>query len=172
MSRNELTFLATQAHRALRIVEVGVWKGRATKAMSDHTLGVIHAVDHWCGQSDTSTTVNTELAARGAAAVRDEFHLHLADAIAEGRVQVLEMSASRALVSLLARYGSKSMDFVFLDGDHTTEAVYEESLLAELLIRPGGMIAGHDYQIPQVRDALAQRHWTTKQVEQIWYVGF
>ena len=36
-------------------------------------------------------------------------------------------------------------DFIFIDGDHGREAVTHDTALAKVLIRPGGIIAWHDY---------------------------
>jgi predicted O-methyltransferase YrrM len=41
--------------------------------------------------------------------------------------------------------GGEGYDFIFLDGDHTPRAVYEEMAAALKILRPGGVILLHDY---------------------------
>lgn len=38
-----------------------------------------------------------------------------------------------------------SLDFIFIDGDHKEAPVRWDISLAELWVKPGGLIAGHDY---------------------------
>lgn len=37
------------------------------------------------------------------------------------------------------------LDFIYIDGQHTYEAVTHDIRHATLLVKPGGIIAGHDY---------------------------
>jgi len=52
-------------------------------------------------------------------------------------------TACRAVRRLL--FNDQSVDFCFLDGDHTYEAVSEDVRNWFPKIRPGGILAGHDY---------------------------
>lgn len=49
------------------------------------------------------------------------------------------------LDKLVGNYFPGDVDLVFLDGDHTKEAVQRDIQLAGRLIRPTGVIACHDY---------------------------
>ena len=40
-----------------------------------------------------------------------------------------------------------SLDWVYLDADHTRESVFAEIIEARRVVRPGGIIAGHDYTL-------------------------
>lgn len=44
-----------------------------------------------------------------------------------------------------AEHIPESLDFIYIDGQHTYEAVTHDILQAILLVKPGGIIAGHDY---------------------------
>lgn len=46
---------------------------------------------------------------------------------------------------------SEWLDFIYLDADHSYEAVKKDLELAWGLIRPGGALAGHDYSICEER---------------------
>jgi predicted O-methyltransferase YrrM len=64
-------------------------------------------------------------------------------------------------------------DAVFIDGDHSDEAVTHESYLAEELVRRGGIIVWHDYGNPAVEvtralERLVADGWPIKSVEGSW----
>ena len=57
------------------------------------------------------------------------------------------------------RYANKSLDFVFIDADHTYAAVKDDIRCWLPKIKPGGVLAGHDYQsksFPGVTKAVNQ----------------
>jgi predicted O-methyltransferase YrrM len=69
-------------------------------------------------------------------------------------------------------------DAVFIDGDHSEQAVMHDSLLADALVRPGGIIIWHDYNNPTVEvtralDTLIEAGWPIKIVKNTWlaYMG-
>ena len=48
-----------------------------------------------------------------------------------------------------------SLDFVFIDGDHSFEAVRDDVRVWERKVRPGGMISGHDlFDLLEVKNTL------------------
>lgn len=47
------------------------------------------------------------------------------------------------------QFNNDSLDFVFIDGDHSYPAVYTDLLLWYPKIKPGGMLILHDYGAPQ-----------------------
>jgi hypothetical protein len=51
----------------------------------------------------------------------------------------------RALSSEAVRFIPDGVDFVFIDGNHDPDMVYNDLLLYEKKVRPGGIMAGHDY---------------------------
>jgi len=64
-------------------------------------------------------------------------------------------------------------DAIFIDGDHSEEAVRHESWLARSLVRPGGIICWHDYgnptvEVTQVLDELYSEGWPIASVEHSW----
>lgn len=52
------------------------------------------------------------------------------------------------------RYADKSVDFCFIDADHSEAAVKRDTAAWLPKIRPGGIIAGHDIDFPEVRAAV------------------
>lgn len=51
-------------------------------------------------------------------------------------------------------YADESLDFVFIDGDHSYNAVMEDLKAWYHKVKPGGVIAGHDYWFHEVSDAV------------------
>lgn len=55
----------------------------------------------------------------------------------------------------MAEYvGDASLDFVFLDGDHTEQGLTRDFLAWAPKVKPGGLITGHDYSWPTVARTL------------------
>jgi predicted O-methyltransferase YrrM len=63
----------------------------------------------------------------------------------------------------------RSLDFVFIDAEHTTEAVLSDVQAWRDKVRPGGLILGHDEQWPSVQRALKSlfAKWT-KHDDNVW----
>lgn len=57
-------------------------------------------------------------------------------------------------LALAATYADQSLDFVFLDDDHSTAHVLKELHAWWPKVKPGGILAGHDLTWKSVRDAL------------------
>lgn len=174
MSASELTWLAEQARAADRVIEIGCALGRATRALGDHVRGVVVSVDPWTGDyaNDNGTTARwfRKLAPSGSAMFA-AFQGHVGDLIASGRVQPVRATSQVAHASLAAE---GLVDLVFLDGDHRAAEVARDIEMYRPLVRPGGVLAGHDYGRPdwpgvrQVVDAVFGD--AVQVVETIWWV--
>lgn len=57
-------------------------------------------------------------------------------------------------LTLAGTYADNSLDFVFLDDDHSTGHVLKELAAWYPKVKPGGWLSGHDLSWPSVRDAL------------------
>lgn len=168
MAECELRWLAEHAQTCARIIEAGCWQGRSTRALADHCAGRIVAVDPWAGDYFTDRghrhTIRTD--------VYDQFAAHLADHVASGRVVPIQMPFVEAAPSLHAVLGGAA-DLVFLDGDHRYEAVLADIDAALPLLRPGGILAGHDYSHPSwpgVKRAVDERYPQAEICRSIWWV--
>jgi hypothetical protein len=53
-------------------------------------------------------------------------------------------------------FDEKSMDFIFIDGDHSYEGAKWDMENYYDFIRPGGIFSGHDYNLGTVRTALEE----------------
>jgi predicted O-methyltransferase YrrM len=50
----------------------------------------------------------------------------------------------------------ESLDFVFIDGDHSYNAVIRDVGIYWNKVKPGGIFAGHDWQLPDVNRAVIE----------------
>lgn len=169
MTRDELVWLAERARTCQVIVEAGCWKGRSTRALADHCPGLVIAVDPWSGTyyADDSSVhrIKTD--------VLHDFSANLHEHIVSGRVLPLQLPFVHAGPSIRAVIRQPA-DLVFIDGDHRYDAVRADIDVALALLRPGGILAGHDYghrDWPGVRRAVDARWSCAARCDSIWWVA-
>jgi len=145
MSAEELAFLAERAQTCQRVIEVGSWLGRSTRALADHCPGTVWAVDDWRGDPGVlDDPINHLLAAMGGPdATRELFTVALLDHLTTGRVQLLTLPSVEAATQLGAAYGS-GFDLIFVDASHDYPSVRADLLAYRPLVRAGGLLCGHD----------------------------
>lgn len=155
MEADELRWLADRARQSAIVIEVGSWKGRSTRALADHCAGVVYAIDSWNGpclrEDGSAHPLVTEVSL--------DFARNLRDHLDTGRVIAAQEPSRTALARLQAELGPVA-DLVFIDGDHRYQACVEDIAAALLLLRPGGVVAGHDFtnaQWPGVARAVTER---------------
>lgn len=144
MEPHELVWLASVAARSELIVEIGAWKGRTTRALADHARGSIIVVDNWCDASENLDLRNEELATRGPEAIEGDWRANLSDHLIGGRLQLLRGNSPDMAIDV-ARCAADAPDFIFIDADHSVEGCRADICGYEVLVRPGGILAGHDY---------------------------
>jgi predicted O-methyltransferase YrrM len=162
MTEAELRWLAEQADSHDSIVEMGSCYGRSTRALADYCSGELIAVDDWKGPRDV------DIPAPEREQIYDKFNRNLSDTKAELRTvkanfNDLGMWKSKNL--------PKSVSMVFLDGDHEFLSVRRDLKFAISLLKPGGLLCGHDYDQPGVRRAVEELVGEVKTVAgtTLWY---
>jgi tetratricopeptide (TPR) repeat protein len=131
-SQKELSFLHETAKEMETIVEIGSWKGRSTEALLSGTKGTVYAVDHFLGSK------GEELQHKEAK--DDVVYNQFMDSVGHYKnLKVLRMSSNEAV----KQFADKSVDMVFIDGEHTYEGVKEDIKL--WLPKAKKIICGHDY---------------------------
>lgn len=122
--------------------EIGVWQGDfSARILATSRPAVLHLIDPWM--------FNPSFPARayGGGIARGQGDM---DAIYEG---VVERFAGRADVEIHRQtsqeaaegFADESLDWIYVDGDHSEEAVYQDLLAYFPKIKPGGLITGDDY---------------------------
>ena len=166
MTREELGFLYTLATRLpdeASVVEVGNWKGRSTIAICEGLRSKraprLYAVDTFLGDEGMRQRHRDEILQ---GAIYNEF---LGNTSEYPFVHVLRLDSVRASRTVEDR----SIDWVFIDAEHTYEQVSADITAWFPKLRPGGIISGHDFGRFEVRRAV-RAHLEIEGVEgSIWY---
>src|SRR6185437_1246590 len=82
------------------------------------------------------------------------FHDNLAEHLTSGKVRLIEDHSAGVLYEL-AWKGTQA-DMVFLDGSHDYASVCADITAAKKVLRPGGLLCGHDADNPDVKRALEE----------------
>jgi hypothetical protein len=103
--------------------EVGVARGTFTRHLFDHISGLhMTGVDPWLRMDGEEESI--------------------ADHELRGKNWVkMKMKSEEAAPQI----ADKSLDFVYIDGDHTFDAVMLDLILWSRKVREGGLVCGHDY---------------------------
>jgi predicted O-methyltransferase YrrM len=139
MTHLELLTLANKAKNCKNIVEIGCYKGRSTRALVDNCKGTVYAVDPW--EEKYYKDPLGQLFHNPNMLVADEFKYNLQDVLTDGKLIIMKGHSYE--VDLKHLYGKT--DLVFIDGDHTYNGVLFDIALGLKLLRPGGLLMGHDY---------------------------
>ena len=143
--RTMISSLPNNSH----VVEIGCWKGKSTSFMAVEIANSeksiqFDAVDTWQGspehQSDPSVAAGTLL---------QEFTKNIAP------VKKYVNTRVGKSVDVAKTYHDESLDFIFVDGEHSLEAVKEDISSWLPKLKPGGWIAGDDF-IPGEYDGVIE----------------
>jgi len=65
----------------------------------------------------------------------------------------------------------EKLDFVFIDADHTYDMVIQDIVMWGEILKEGGMVCGHDCNLPEVRRALNMilPGWKETGIDNVWY---
>lgn len=158
MSEAELAFLAEMASTHKIIFEIGSYQGRSTRAMADNLNddSVIYAIDSW--DYYITTLVKSDFI------TYNQFIVNLYEHIQASRVVPRHISWQNFWVK-------QTPDFIFIDGDHVYNSVSYDINKALKCLKPGGIIAGHDYapEFPGVVKAVHEIFDKFNLVESIWW---
>jgi hypothetical protein len=151
--------------------EIGVWKGAYSAAFcqANPQLHML-CVDPWLSYPAWLDTKNPDLPAEDAARWIDEAYQ-----IARTRLAPLNCTIARMFSAEAAKYvPDRSLDVVYIDGNHVEAAVYEDLTLWAPKVRTGGIVAGHDYRAftnkPTIHVIEAVQAYTTAHAIDPWYI--
>lgn len=145
LTLEEGAWLAEQANSRRVIVEIGSCYGRSTRAMADNTEGVVYAVDDWKGPRDNGRLKVTNDPKAG-------FLTNCKDLIDAGKV--VPVTADHGDFARLDELPDP--DMVFIDGDHSAEAVSRDISYWQGRLQPGGLLCGHDFDWNTVSETVTQ----------------
>jgi predicted O-methyltransferase YrrM len=116
------------------VLEIGSYHGRSTVCMAREAK-VVHAIDHGCGDQGAGYRRTT-------ADLLETLRRYGVD----GRV-VVHVGATVAVGRVMA---DAAFDFAFVDGAHDALSVFNDLAVVRRVVRPGGVIALHDWQLDGV----------------------
>ena len=144
------------------IVELGAWKGRSSaflvvEAKNKSPNIKIHIVDTWLGSGEHTAGLTDGL--------YEKFISNMAPL--NGHYQAHRMTTDDAA----PLFEDGSLDAVFIDADHTYEAVKRDVANWMPKVRKGGILAGHDYvhTWPGVIQAVNESISGFSTMEQCWF---
>jgi len=115
-----------------KCVEVGCFSGVSSQVIALH-CGELHCVDPWSWSA--------------VAQAEQMFDSMLANYPNIAKVKMTSVEASK-------QYDDGSLDFVYIDADHSYASVVEDINAWKPKVKPGGYIAGHDSYMPEVLQAV------------------
>jgi SAM-dependent methyltransferase len=127
------SFIQERIPRDGRFIEVGVYKGRSFRFMRElrpdlHMVAIDPMTDESCAPSHATGLE-----------VRTAFYATMRDALGWTMWSPMTEIANTYPFDVVAA------DFIFLDGDHNYPGVCADITAARKILRPGGILAGHDF---------------------------
>jgi predicted O-methyltransferase YrrM len=158
-------FVSTKNY--INFVEVGVWKGHSLIYLAkllDNKKVKISAVDLW----DETYKYETGPLSDHKKHVLEIFRANVENAnLKNGIKEIKEISWEGS-----RHFDDSSVDFVFIDADHSFDSVVKDIQSWVPKVRKGGMISGHDYfNTCGVKDAVDLLFGSKVQTfDSCWYV--
>lgn len=119
--------------------EIGVWTGCSSIYMLEtfSSIEMHSCADPYVSYSDNPGTPAPQH-------VYDKFYQTWLDnqRLHTNRIDFHKITSKEFAAKLLDNY----FDFIFVDGDHSRQGVYSDLKLFYDKVRPGGIIAGHDWE--------------------------
>lgn len=141
---------SNQAHirRCLRQVprggdglEIGCFRGGTTGMLLEH-LGHMDVIDTFQGSPEHQGIINTMM-------LKEEFDLHT-----KPFRQLITVHVGKSQDVMPTLVGSRSFDFVYVDGSHSSKDVISDAVLGFKLLKHGGVMIFDDYGYNYYEDPL------------------
>ena len=123
--------------------ELGVLDGLYSAVLlAEARPRLLHLVDLWHGQYGMMRIIGgREVTSINGDWARRQVELRLAGPITAGQVSLHQTDS----VAWLTGQATSSLDWVYLDSDHSEPHVFRELCQSMRVVKPGGWICGHDY---------------------------
>lgn len=136
-ARFAFELLAKDKPASLTVAEIGVYKGQnAHDMLSSGAIKTLYLIDPY--ESARGYDDAQECNVQAPEVSRQEAMVLLA-----GFQEVVWMQTTSA--EAVKNFPDGIFDYVYIDGDHRYEHVYEDAMLYWQKVREGGVLAGHDY---------------------------
>jgi len=136
-------------------IEIGVCRAENIFYILENcnNVNLIEGIDPYSSFKDWNGFIFTE-------DIMNEFYKITLKNIEEYKEKViLHKKSSREAFSLLK---DDFYDYIFIDGEHTYEALSEDLKNYYSKIKTGGLVSGHDYGLPGIKQAIENFLYTNK----------
>lgn len=143
--RYSTRYVKERKNKDLIVAEIGVWSGENAQEMLDNLdIKKLYLVDPYQQYSEEANQVISQA------------RLNDVKLIASKRFSQYDRAEQVLMPSVKAAETLKSIgfDFVYIDGNHSHPCIDEDVQAWYPLIKLGGVLAGHDYSIPDVCQAV------------------
>lgn len=145
MRRWEEIVKRVPADRNIVGAELGIWRGKMSEQLFNCLPCLtLHMFDRW--QAMPEGHIYLESGSQIATETQDNF-----DRAYEVALRLTKPFQSRRFIyradidDMVSRFDDNYFDFVFIDADHTYDAVKKDIANWESKVKPGGLLCGHDY---------------------------
>jgi cephalosporin hydroxylase len=133
-----------RAPGAATFVEVGCWLGKSTAYCASRIRScgkpiAFYAVDTWQGSPSEPDLMNAVAEAGGS--VYQLFRANMEEAGVMETIRPVQLPS----VAAATLFANATLDFVFIDADHTCAAVQSDIVAWRPKVKRGGVLAGHDW---------------------------
>lgn len=143
MFHEELQWLYGQAMKMKNVVEIGSWMGRSTHALLSGCPGTVYAVDHFKG-SPTERETNHKRAL-----TEDIYSIFKQNMSEFKNLVTLKLDSIEASKI----FAPKGIDMVFIDGEHTYDAVKAD--IETWMPKCRKLLCGHDGNEKQIKQVFS-----------------
>lgn len=169
ISRNDLSALVFEMGWTSG-AEIGVWKGAFSEQLCRNNPGLhLLCVDPWKSYPAWQDAKNKPVLA-DAERVMEEAYTKAVHKLRKRHCTIVRKFS----VEAAAEVPDRSLDFVYLDGNHGYEAVIADLTAWSPKVKPGGAICGHDYIVsadkPGIHVVAAVQAFTRDRGIVSWFV--
>jgi SAM-dependent methyltransferase len=133
--------------RRAECAEIGTWRGDfAAGILRSRRPRTLHLIDPWQHRDeDAYKSAMFGGRAREGQRAMDAIHQSVLDRF-QRRIERQQVRVKRSRsVEAAATFDDETLDWVYIDGDHTYEAVKADLEAYHRAVKPGGFLAGDDY---------------------------
>lgn len=145
--------------KPITAAEIGVWQGQTSMQLLKQRPDLrLYMVDRWKAPSPEDSFYGTDKLSRYPQSVYDEALSKAVSAVRSvdpkaERHRILHLPSEEAAELI----PDQSLDFIFIDGDHSYDGCFRDLTLWVPKVKIGGIVSGHDYGRPekgQVKEAV------------------
>lgn len=161
-------FSVANAPFTAHFVEVGSFKGRSSSFMAVEIVQSnknirFDCVDTWMGSEEHQAGQGFEDADVVRGSLYEAFLANMEPV--KGHFNPIKLDSIQAS----ALYRDQSLDWVFIDASHDYHSVLADIKCWMPKVKQGGIISGHDYHHPPIKQAVAETVGSVDAIGNCWY---